>query len=171
MEKLQELLQEVLEQEETLLKELTNADGDSFKYEESSKIKGLYVYHDSKDNQYFVRVLYQHTNNPHFEMKVGWFEDNNKSKPKYDPQLPPNSTAVDNLKRRNTVSKIYRDEVLKFFKSKSQLSKILKIKPISHSRYIFSERMVKQNTPSGFEVEYENSSRERTGTISIKIKN
>lgn len=138
-------------QEDELMDEVVNPDGDIFDYTEKSK--GLFIYNDSKDNVYFVRLTFQPTENPYFELKTGWFEDNDFSKPKYEPNLPPNSTSLDNIKRRNTVSKIYRDEILPLFKQASSLSKLLKIQPISQSRFIFSDRLIKNHTPEDFNIE------------------
>ena len=139
-----------LEQEDELTSEVINPDGDTFRYDEISK--ELFTYKDSLDNLYFARIVYQPTNNPHFEFKVGWFENNNIKTPKYDPQLPPNSTAIDNIKRRNTVAKIYRDEILPFFKENQNYSNILLFKPISNSRFIFSKRLIQNHTPSDFKI-------------------
>ena len=80
------------------------------------------------------------------------FEDNNLSKSKYEPNLPPNSTSLDNIKRRNTVVKIYRDEILPLFLQNSKLSNKLIVKPISNSRFIFSQRLIQNNTPKDFNV-------------------
>jgi hypothetical protein len=150
-----------LEQEDKLTSEVINPDGDIFIYEEISK--GLFTYKDSLDNLYFVRIVYQPTNNPYFEFKVGWFENNNTKQPKYDPQLPSNSTAIDNIKRRNTVAKIYRDEILPFFKENQNYSNSLLFKPISNSRFIFSKRLIQNHTPPDFEI--------KIGKNYIKINN
>ena len=125
------------EEEDQLMVEVVNPDGEIFEYRESN-IK-VYYYKDSYNNLYFARILFNPINNdPYFEFKTGWFEDNDKSKPKYDPHLPPNTTGMDNLKRRNTVGKIYRDEILPFSNKIKNLSNKLYIKPISHSRHVFS---------------------------------
>lgn len=139
----------LLEQEDSLTAEVINPDGEQFPYEGS---KGLYTYKDSKGNLYFARLTYNPTSQPFFEFKVGWFEDNDQSKPKYEPALPDNVTGRDNLKRRNTVAAIFVKEVLPFFKE-LDLSSILKIDPISKKRYSFSERMVDRLVPDGFTVE------------------
>ena len=141
------------EEEDKLMVEVVNPDGEIFEYKESN-IKGLFVYRDSHNNLYFARIFFNPIeDNPHFEFKTGWFEDNNISKPKYNPHLPPNTTGIDNLKRRNTVGKIYRDEILPFFKQNQNLSNKLYIKPISHSRHIFSQRLVKNHTSPDFNIE------------------
>lgn len=141
------------EEEDQLMVKVVNPNGEIFEYRESN-IKGLFIYKDSYNNLYFARILFNPINNdPYFEFKTGWFEDNDKSKPKYDPHLPPNTTGMDNLKRRNTVGKIYRDEILPFFKQNQNLSNKLYIKPISHSRHVFSQRLVKNHTPKDFNIE------------------
>jgi len=141
------------EEEDQLMVEVVNPDGEIFKYKKSN-IKGLFIYEDSYNNLYFARIFFNPIdNNPHFEFKTGWFEDNNMSKPQYNPHLPPNSTGIDNLKRRNTVGKIYRDEILPFFKQNQNISNRLYIKPLSHSRHIFSQRLVKNHTPKDFNIE------------------
>jgi hypothetical protein len=143
----------LFEEEDRLMVEVVNPDGEIFEYKESN-IKGLFVYRDSHNNLYFARIFFNPIeDNPHFEFKTGWFEDNNISKPKYNPHLPPNTTGIDNLKRRNTVGKIYRDEILPFFKQNQNLSNKLYIKPISHSRHIFSQRLVKNHTSPDFNIE------------------
>jgi hypothetical protein len=143
----------LFEEEDRLMAEVVNPDGERFEYEESN-IKSLYTYKDSRGNLYFVRVFFNPlSTNPHFEFKTGWFKDNDISKPIYDPHLPPNTTGMDNLKRRNTVAKIYRDEILPFFIKNKDLSNKLYIKPISHSRHIFSKRLVKNHTPKNFNIE------------------
>ena len=142
----------LLEEEDKLMAEVVNPDGERFEYEESN-VKGLYTYEDSRDNLYFARITYSPSSPPRFEFKVGWFEDNDISKPKYDPQLPPNTTGMDNLKRRNTVSKIYRDEVLPYLKNNQKLAKQLDINPISDLRYAFSKRLVQRHTPPEYNID------------------
>ena len=134
-----------IEKDDSLFDEVTNPDGETFDYSKTEE--GLFTYQDSKQNLYFARITYQPTSDPYFEFKVGWFEDNDASKPKYEPQLPPDSTSLDNMKRRNTVSKIYRDEILPLVKRNLILSRKLIIDPISQSRFIFSERLVQKYTP------------------------
>jgi hypothetical protein len=142
----------LFEEEDKLMVEVVNPDGERFEYEESN-IKGLYTYKDSLDNLYFARITYSPSSPPRFEFKVGWFEDNDISKPKYDPQLPPNTTSMDDLKRRNTVAKIYRDEILPYLKDNQKLAKQLDINPISQSRYIFSQRLIQHHTPSEYNID------------------
>lgn len=154
----------LFEEEDILMAEVVNPDGERFEYEESN-VNGLYIYKDSFDNLYFARVTYSPSSSPRFEFKVGWFENNDISKPKYEPNLPPNTTGMDNLKRRNTVAKIYRDEVLPFLKNNQNLAKQLDINPISNSRYIFSQRLVQKNTPSEYNIDL------RDGKLIISLSN
>lgn len=125
----------------TILGELLNPDS-AYSYEQ--KIKGLWEYKDIEGNTYFVRMVYQPTNQPHFELKTGYYDNN---KPKYDPSVPPNSTAQDWDKRSDTVAKIYRDEVIPSF-LKQDLCNILIIKPLEIKRYQFSVRLVNKFTPT-----------------------
>lgn len=159
----------LLEEEDSLMAEVVNPDGEYFSYQEGN-LKGFFVYKDSQDNLYFARILYQPTSTPYFEFKVGWFEDNDMSKPKYDPQLPPSAIGMDNLKRRNTIAKIYRDEIIPYFKEKSSLSNTLIINPISDLRYIFSKRLVQNYTPANFDVQYDDKNQKFIKIISKKIE-
>ena len=158
-------LNEILEEEDKLMAEVVNPDGDYFQYQELNP-KGLFVYKDSKDNLYFARIFYQSTSTPYFEFKAGWFEDNDMSKPKYDPQLPPNVMGMDNLKRRNTIAKIYRDEIIPYFREKSPLSNTLIINPISDLRYTFSKRLVQNHTPKDFSIQYDDENKKLIKIIS-----
>ena len=143
-------INEWLQEEDNLMDEVVNPEGDKFEYKQIEK--GLFTYKDSLDNLYFIRMTYQPTDSPYFEIKIGWFEDNNLSKPKYEPNLPSNSTSLDNIKRRNTVAKIYRDEILPLFLQSSKLSNKLIVKPISNSIFIFSQRLIQNNTPEEFNI-------------------
>jgi len=147
------LNEEILfEEEDQLMSEVVNPDGERFEYVESN-VKGFFTYKDSYNNLYFARIFFTPlSSNPYFEFKTGWFKDNNLSDPTYDPHLPPNTTGMDNLKRRNTIAKIYRDEILPFFTKNKGLSNKLYIKPISHSRHIFSKRLVKNHTSKNFNI-------------------
>ena len=162
------LQETLLEEEDKLMAEVVNPDGDYFSYQELNP-KGLFVYKDSKDNLYFARIFYQSTSTPYFEFKAGWFEDNDMSKPKYDPQLPPNVMGMDNLKRRNTIAKIYRDEIIPYFKEKSSLSNTLIINPISDLRYTFSKRLVQNHTPKDFSIQYDDENKKLIKIISKSI--
>jgi hypothetical protein len=162
------LQETLLEEEDKLMAEVVNPDGDYFSYQELNP-KGLFVYKDSKDNLYFARIFYQSTSTPYFEFKAGWFEDNDMSKPKYDPQLPPNVMGMDNLKRRNTIAKIYRDEIIPYFKEKSSLSNTLIINPISDLRYTFSKRLVQNHTPKDFSIQYDDENKKFIKILSKSI--
>jgi len=159
----------LFEEEDRLMAEVVNPDGERFEYKESN-ISGLYIYKDSRNNLYFARILYQNISNPHFEFKVGWFEDNDISKPKYEPQLPPKAISIDNLKRRNTISKIYRDEIIPYFKEKTHLSNKLTINPISDLRYTFSKRLVQNYTPENFDIQYDDEDKKYIKILSNNIE-
>jgi nicotinic acid mononucleotide adenylyltransferase len=158
-----------LEEEDKLMAEVVNPDGEHFQYQESNT-KGLFTYKDSQDNLYFARIFYQPTSNPHFEFKVGWFKDNDLSKPQYDPPLPPSAIGIDNLKRRNTVAKIYRDEIIPYFKKNLSLSNTLTINPISDLRYTFSKRLVQNHTPKDFDIQYDNKNQKFINISSKKME-
>jgi len=123
-------------------------------YPYSSPMKGLWVYKDANGVNFFARIVYQSTFNPHFEFKTGWFDETKDNRATYDPPIPPNSSAIDWDKRSNTVAKIYRDEVLPFFE-KQTISNTLRIKPLSDSRMKFAQRLVKKFTPvDKFDIDY-----------------
>jgi nicotinic acid mononucleotide adenylyltransferase len=159
----------LLEEEDKLMAEVVNPDGEHFQYQESNT-KGLFTYKDSQDNLYFARIFYQPTSNPHFEFKVGWFKDNDLSKPQYDPPLPSSAIGIDNLKRRNTVAKIYRDEIIPYFKKNLSLSNTLTINPISDLRYTFSKRLVQNHTPKDFDIQYDNKNQKFINISSKKME-
>ena len=139
--------EEWMTEDAILLGELLNPDK-SYNYTGS---KGWFTYLDSMNNTFFVRLAYQPlSTGPYFELKTGWYDE--EGVPHYDPAVPPNSTAMDWDKRSDTVAKIYRDEILPFFK-RTTLSDILMILPISVSRYQFSIRLVDKFTPKEFKVE------------------
>ena len=126
----------------TMLGELLNPDN-AYPYQQQTK--DLWIYNDIEENTYFVRITFQPTNQPYFELKTGYFDKNNK--PQYDPAVPENSTGKDWDKRSDTVAKIYRDEVIPYFLNQ-QLSDILTIKPLEIKRYQFSMRLVDKFTPT-----------------------
>ena len=141
-----DLSEELMIETNILLGELLNPDN-SYEYEGS---KGWFHYNDINKNTYFVRLAYQPTLNPFFELKTGWYDSNNV--PQYDPPIAPNTTALDWDKRSNTVAKIYRDEIIPFFISQN-LSDTMIFNPISTSRYNFSIRLIKKFTPEEFKIE------------------
>lgn len=126
----------------TILGELLNPDS-AYPYKQN--IKGLWEYQDIMENTYFVRIVYQPTNHPYFELKTGYYDEHHK--PKYDPVVPPNSTSQDWDKRSDTVAKIYRDEVIPLF-LEQDLCNTLEIKPLEIKRYQFSVRLVNKFTPT-----------------------
>lgn len=142
---------ELIMENEIMLGELLNPDN-SYSYEKVSK--GFFTYNDLNGVKFFVRAAYVPEPQNYFEFKTGWFDENEKIT--YEPATPPtspNSSALDWDKRSDTVAKIYRDEILPFFKQQN-LTDIMVIKPISSSRMKFAERLVKKFTPEGFEVEF-----------------
>jgi len=105
--------------------------------------KGFYIYKDNNGDEFFVRLTYQSSDNkPYFELKTGWFDESGK--PKYEPSIPPYSPKASGVylqKRSNTVAKIFKDEIIPFFKQQN-LSDIMVIKPISLSRARFSRMLI-----------------------------
>lgn len=163
MIKLSQILQEILSSPEyqslntndknlyetyTILGELLNPDN-AYSYEE--KIKGLWEYNDILGNTYFVRLTYQPTNHPYFELKTGYY--NEQGKPQYDPSVPNNSTSKDWDKRSDTVAKIYRDDVIPMF-LEQDISNTMIIKPLEIKRYQFSVRLVGKFTPNDIQIQY-----------------
>lgn len=144
---------ELVLENEIILSELLDPEY-SYQYEGS---KGLYYYKDSNNVNFFVRLTYQPLSNPYFELKTGWL--NNKVKPQYEPSTPPispDSSAIDLDKRSNTLAKIYRDEILTFFKEQ-ELSNKMVIKPISASRSRFYRMLISKFTPKAkFNLDLEN---------------
>ena len=134
--------EQFLVEEAVLIAEILNPN-ESFKYDGE---RGTYYYYDSTKNMFFIRLAYQPTKTPHFELKTGWFEDNNPKKPRYEPSLPNNVSIKDTNIRGNTLAKIYRDEIIPFFNSQN-LTDLIIVKPMSISRYKFSVRMIQKFTP------------------------
>ena len=134
---------ELILENEIILSELLDPE-DSYEYEGS---KGMYYYKDANSVKFFVRLTYQPLSDPHFELKTGWLDK--QGKPQYEPSTPPlspDSSAIDLDKRSNTLAKIYRDEILPFFKQQELSDKII-IKPISPSRSRFSRMLINKFTP------------------------
>jgi hypothetical protein len=128
---------------------ILDANGETFNY---TKIgNGIFTYKDSMNNAFFVRLTYNATIKPYFELKTGWLENNNPAKPKYEPSLPQNTTSKDSFTRTNTVAKIFKNEIIPYFKNQ-KLSNELAIKPLSQSRYQFSIRLVRKYTPTNLEI-------------------
>jgi hypothetical protein len=136
---------------EVMLGELLNPNH-AYPYIEEGN--GMWSYKDMNDVKFLVRLTYQPTSNPYLEFKTGW--TNPEGKIQYEPSIPPvspNSSAIDWDKRSDTVAKIYRDEILPFFKQQT-LTDVMVIKPISSSRMKFAERLVKKFTPEDFTTEF-----------------
>ncbi len=146
------LKDELILENEIILSELLDPE-DSYEYEGS---KGLYYYKDANDVTFFVRLTFQPLSEPYFELKTGWL--NKQGKPQYEPSTPPlspDSSVIDLDKRSNTLAKIYRDEILPFFKQQDLSDKMV-IKPISASRSRFSRMLISKFTPkSKFNIDLE----------------
>ena len=145
------LKDEMIITNEVLIGELLNPEN-SLSYEKVSK--GFYTYEDPNGVKFFVRAAYTPEPQNYFEFKTGWFDQNGKAT--YEPSVPygnQNTSALDINTRSDTVAKIYRDEILPFFKQQT-LTDIMVIKPISSSRMKFAERLVKKFTPEDFTTEF-----------------
>lgn len=147
------LQDELILENEIILSELLDPE-DSYEYEGS---KGLYYYRDINNVTFFVRLTYQPLSDPYFELKTGWMDK--QGKPQYEPSTPPvspDSSAIDLDKRSNTVAKIYRDEIVLFFKQQNLANKMV-VKPISPSRSRFSRMLLNKFTPKqDFTIDQEN---------------
>lgn len=147
------LKDELIITNEVIMGELLNPDY-SYPYEKVSK--GFFTYEDLNGVKFFVRAAYVPEPQNYFEFKTGWFDEDKKAT--YEPPNPPtspNSSAIDWDKRSDTVAKIYRDEILPFFKQQT-LTDTMVIKPISSSRMKFAERLVKKFTPNEFKIKFKN---------------
>lgn len=136
-----------------LMAELLNPD-DSYTYTEVAK--GIWRYQDIFENYIFVRIVYQPVKQPYFEIKTWWVDD--ETGKKIYNEIPKSSTTQDWDKRSNTIAKIFRDEIIPLFRNQD-LTNILKILPVTSSRYYFSLRMVKKFIPADWEI-MENSPKE-----------
>jgi hypothetical protein len=147
------LKDELILENEIILSELLDPE-DSYEYEGS---RGLYYYKDANNITFFVRLTYQPLSDPLFELKTGWI--NKQGKPQYEPSTPPiapDSSTIDLDRRSNTLAKIYRDEILPFFKEQDLSNKMV-IKPISASRSRFSRMLINKFTPKeDFNIDSEN---------------
>lgn len=123
-----------------LMAELLNPE-DSYKYTEV--VKGIWSYQDIFENNIFVRITYQPTTEPYFEMKTWWINENGMKV--YD-EVPKSSTVQDWDKRSNTIAKIFRDEIIPLFKNQT-LTDILRLVPVTRSRYLFAKRMAEKFIP------------------------
>lgn len=134
----------------SILSELLDAD-DAYQYQ--SVGKGIWSYADQSGEEYYVRLAYvpnlSSDEDGYLELKTYWMKD---GKPQYS-DIKPDSSTIDLHKRSNTVAKIFRDEVIPFFRSQ-QLTKAIKIFPIDKVRYRLSKIMVKKYCPSDFEIKY-----------------
>lgn len=113
----------------------------AYKYEGQ---KGWFEYFDIMNNKYFVRMTYNPTLEPYYELKTGWYDENGNVT--YNPPIPQNATAKDWDKRSDTLAKIFRDEIIPMF-LKQDLCDVMKILPLEIKRYQLSIRMVNKFVP------------------------
>jgi hypothetical protein len=156
--KLNTFLDKHLFENYALLGELLNPDN-AYPYIESN-LKGMWVFTDEFGFDYFVRIYYTPSNTAMFELKMGWVDLDKQEK-----YLRQSARGIDE-RRSDTIAKIYRDEILPFFKKMKELSNTLVIKPNDIKRYQFSIRLVQKFTPNEFEI-----IEDKPTKITIKIKN
>ena len=136
------LKDEMLMETDILIGELLNPNN-SLPYKGQ---KGFYTYEDPNGVIFFARV-YFNPSREYLEFKTGWLDEDGKAT--YEPSVPYGNekTSIKDINSRSdTVSKIYRDEILPFFDNQN-LSNMLVIDPISSSRSKFAERLVNKFTP------------------------
>lgn len=115
-------------------------------YPYKQKIKGLYTFTDEFGYTMFVRITYQPTVDPYWEIKFGW-ADTETPEQKYDSQP---ERPIDQ-RRSDTIAKIYRDELIPLFKQQTA-SDTLYLLPIDEARYKFAEFLVNNFTPKDLTV-------------------
>lgn len=134
----------------SIISELLDAE-DAYEYRTVGK--GIWSYNDMRGEDYYIRLAYvpnlSSNEDGYLELKTYWMKD---GKPQYS-DIKPDSSTIDLHKRSNTVAKIFRDEVIPFFKSQ-QLTKVVKIFPIDKARYRLSKIMVNKYCPSDLEIKY-----------------
>jgi len=139
-----------------LLGELLNPNN---AYEYSKVGNGFWVFEDSRGYDYFVRVLFQPTNEGYLEVKMGWVD-----LPKQEKYLQQPNREIDEG-RSDTIAKIYRDEIIPFFQNQN-LNNTMVISPLDIKRYQFSIRLVRKYTPNSIEI-----IEDKPNTITLKNKN
>ena len=115
----------------------------AYSYKESPK--GLFVFTDDLGFDYFVRMVFQPTSDPYFEIKMGWLDL--PAQLRYKKQ---SEREIDE-RRSDTVAKIYKDEIMPSFINQTHNNKII-IKPNDIKRYQFSIRLVNKFTPKSLKI-------------------
>lgn len=87
---------------------------------------------DQEGYDFFVRLV-----PPHFELKMGWKDLEGQKRYLRQP-----SREID-VRRANTVAKIYKLHLLPFFLEQT-LSDVMLVKPLDSKRYQFSIRMLRK---------------------------
>lgn len=113
----------------------------------TERVKHLWVFEDSNNLEYYVRLVYQPLNEePFFEVKHGWLGDRSEMYTK-------RRLDVMDFTKSDTIAAIYRDETIPFFLEQS-LTDTMVLKPLDIERYKFSERLVKKLTPQNLKIDY-----------------
>lgn len=131
-----------------LMGELLNP-SNAYKYQKIGK--GRFTFKAKNDVLYFVNLVYQPTKDPHFEFKLGWIDE--KNTPHYEKS--DNLNYIDSI-RSDTIAKIWKDEILPFFKKQNLSDKII-IKPLNQDikRYLFALKLVQKFKKKWFDIQEE----------------
>lgn len=108
---------------------------------------GLWKYKDEGGNIFFVSCS-KVDRNSYLEFET-WWEDSSGNKI-YD-KVPKIGNNVELNKRGNTISKIFRDEIIPMFQSMKKYNSIV-ILPVTISRYLFTMRMIKKFIPETWKI-------------------
>ena len=134
-----------------IISELLDANN-AYEYEKVGR--ATWKYEDITKQDFYVRINYipdiGDKNSRYLEFKTYW--TNEDGKPMHS-DFNGKSTSQDLNRRSDTVSKIYRDEVIPFFKNQD-LTTELRVMPVDSVRYRLFKMMVKKYTPISMRIEY-----------------
>ncbi len=125
-----------------IIGELLNPNN-AYEYYNHNTINNMWCFTDDHSGEFFVRLVYQPTTKPYFEIKMGWLDVDDKN----DIYKRSSKREIDS-RRSDTVAKIYKNEILKSFIDVSNKLNCneLKIKPLDIKRYQFSIRLINKFT-------------------------
>lgn len=134
-----------------IVSELLDANN-AYEYEKVGR--ATWKYEDVMKQDFYVRINYipdiGDKDSSYLEFKTYWTNDDGK--PMHS-DFNGKSTSQDLNRRSDTVSKIYRDEVIPFFKNQD-LTTELRVIPVDSIRYRLFKMMVKKYTPTYMKIEY-----------------
>lgn len=137
-----------------IVSELLDANN-AYEYEKIGK--ATWKYKDVMKQDFYVRLNYipdiGEKGHSYLEFKTYWTDEDGK--PMHS-DFNGKSTSQDLNRRSDTVSKIYRDEVIPFFKNQD-LTTELRVIPVDSVRYRLFKMMVKKYTPTYMKIEYADS--------------